>query len=281
VTNLITAEDLARRARVDGKEFRGWLREEIVRGNPLVADHHHGQRWLFTSDVADQLLTAFQLRSRSTSSGEFDMQISFVARVGSPIEIMDGEVERLRRAFDRSVPATCSLPVDPGIYSFWATQPSALRDLKLDEVDGEASLLDRPLYIGKAEASVSKRVGERHFQTGKTGWSTARRTFAALLDLTSCPRPTSVQHPSPKQALRSSTNYGLIHPDEEKLTNWMSTNLVVRASASEWVPLEELEYAVMLLLRPPLNLKKANWPNPWRHRIEQARAKMREKARRG
>lgn len=37
------------------------------------------------------------------------------------------------------------------------------------------------MYVGKAEESLASRDLKTHFATGKTGQSTVRRTFAALL----------------------------------------------------------------------------------------------------
>jgi hypothetical protein len=58
---LISAVDLARRARVTAKRFRQWLRHEARRGNQLVADHQRYGRWWFTEVEAHKLLTQFSI----------------------------------------------------------------------------------------------------------------------------------------------------------------------------------------------------------------------------
>src|SRR5687768_4528214 len=55
----ISAVDLARRAGVDAKKFRQWLRNEIRAGNSLVCDHDHYGRWFFSHAEAKQLLAQF------------------------------------------------------------------------------------------------------------------------------------------------------------------------------------------------------------------------------
>ena len=51
---------------------------------------------------------------------------------------------------------------------------------------------DRPLHVGKAEDSLLTREIKTHFGDGRTGSSTVRRSFAALLahtlDLQGLPR---------------------------------------------------------------------------------------------
>jgi hypothetical protein len=281
VTQVFTADDLARLANKTGKYFRRWLRAELERGNTLVVDHTHGERWRFSKDEAEQLLRMFRSSANSSSSRKRTTPMSFDCHTGTLAGSLGAEADRLLPAFDRSVrpQALDELPTDPGVYSFWTAGPRAICDLGLDDMEGEKSLLVRPLYIGKAEDSIAKRIPTQHFKTGKTGWSTARRTFAALLGFRSCLRPTKMKAPTSKQLRILIANYGVVPADEAKLTEWMMSNLLIRAAASRWTPLEALENELMLRLRPPLNLFKANWSNPWRDRIERARSMMRENAR--
>jgi hypothetical protein len=75
----------------------------------------------------------------------------------------------------------------------------------------------RPLYIGKAEDNLSTRDLKTHFGDGRTGQSTVRRSFAALLHDTlgfrGIPRnPAKPAHFS---------NYGLSPEHDAALTAWM------------------------------------------------------------
>lgn len=157
----------------------------------------------------------------------------------------------------------------------------ALADLGLEEVDGETPLHDRILYLGKAEDSVRRRLARTHFETGKTGWSTLRRTLAALLDLASCTRPSRIAAPTPEQLRTMTSNYGLTPDDEARLTAWMIENLDVRAAATGSEPLPQLERVVGAVLRPPLDQERTPlWsPNPWRTQVAEARARLRTRAR--
>lgn len=71
------------------------------------------------------------------------------------------------------------VPDAPGLYAVYAKDVSRVRRELGPEVPvGEAGLL----YVGKAERSLAARDVRQHFGTGKTGRSTVRRTFAALLE---------------------------------------------------------------------------------------------------
>lgn len=277
---LITAADLARSAGVGPKQFRQWLRNEQGAGNSLLSNHEHNEPWIFTNDVADALLNSYRSRCRSTFSNE-RTELTFTAIIGPTVAQLDAEILRLEGAFASTAPGQdpASLPALAGIYSFWATGSDTLVDLGLLHVEGEEPLVARPLYIGKAEDSLRDRVAGTHFKVGKTGRSTARRTFAALLGLQSCKRSTSAGSLTPKQMNRLCINYGLVSEDEKRLSDWMTTKLVIRAVASSYEPLESVEYGLKLLRRPPLNIQKAPWPNPWRRQLEAARTVCRENAR--
>jgi hypothetical protein len=136
---------------------------------------------------------------------------------------------------------------------------------------------DRPLYVGKAEASMATRDLRQHFGTGATGYSTVRRTFAALLteQLGLVPVPRSS---NPADAGKRATMYALRPSDEMTLTEWMEANLTI---AFHLLPADDVPHTedqVIKALRPPLCLKQ--WgPNPWKPRIAAARARMAERVR--
>jgi hypothetical protein len=161
------------------------------------------------------------------------------------------------------------VPASPGLYAIYG-----------DEVWHELGLGDppddRPLYVGKAEDSLAARDIKTHFGDGRTGQSTVRRSFAALLadrlDLRGMPRnPGNPGHYS---------NYGLSPDHDRKLTAWMRRNLRLAVWAKP-VDLPEsliaIERAVLARLRPPLNLKDVE--TPWAARIKAARRVLAEEAR--
>ena len=79
-----------------------------------------------------------------------------------------------------------TLPPKPGLYAIWADNESSA-ELGLHDLPESI-----PLYVGKAEDSVVTRDINTHFCDGRTGSSTVRRSFAALLrerlDLHGMPR---------------------------------------------------------------------------------------------
>ena len=67
------------------------------------------------------------------------------------------------------------IPDAAGLYAIYGSAQT-WADLGLAEPHGL-----RPLYVGKAEHSMVSRDLNTHFKPGRTGQSTLRRTFAALL----------------------------------------------------------------------------------------------------
>lgn len=173
------------------------------------------------------------------------------------------------------------LPDSPGLYTLWARSGDAIEELGLSQVEGFSPLLARPLYLGKAEDSLAKRVARKHFVSGNTGHSTARRTFAALLDLQSTPRKSRLVNPTPKQLRTMTTNFGLTPDDDDRLTSWLRENLVVKAAPTRWAPLRELEHAVGAILQPTLDQeRRPMWsPNPWREQVAACRKCLQARAR--
>ena len=158
--------------------------------------------------------------------------------------------------------ATHRVPKAAGLYAFYGDE-RAWSDLDLSPAfDGQ------PLYVGKAEKSLNGRDVGTHFATGKTGSSTVRRSLAALLaaqlDLMAVPR--NLAKPD------GSANYSLDPAGDERLSRWMEEHLALAAWVKpEDVPLDEVETAVLLRLRPPLNLDKVGEP---RERLRRARGAL-------
>ena len=167
------------------------------------------------------------------------------------------------------VDAEANVPGVPGLYAVYGTAP-AWADLALT-VDAP---LDRPLYVGKAEDSFVSRDLRTHFASGRTGQSTVRRSFAALLhdslDLRGIPRNTK----KPGHF----ANFGLSPEGDARLTSWMWRHL----SLAVWpttgaAPLIEIEGEVVRRLNPPLNIE--HLPRSTRRGLSDARRAMADEAR--
>jgi hypothetical protein len=154
--------------------------------------------------------------------------------VGSP----SGPTYRITDAFDH-------VPDKGGLYAIFG-DGRARREL------GVAADQDGPLYVGKAEHSLASRDLRTHFSTGKTGSSTVRRSFAALLreplQLRAVPRNLS----RPERF----ANFGLDVDGDDRLTAWMHQRLTLAVWVTPVItmPLKEIEAAVIGHWDPPLNL---------------------------
>lgn len=137
------------------------------------------------------------------------------------------------------------VPAEPGLYAVYGG------DIVWKELGLGQNPDRRPLYVGKAESSLRNRDLRQHFANGRTGSSTLRRSFAALL------RDRLDLHAMPRNPLKPAyfANYGLSPKDDAKLTTWMSANLSIAAWAWDGaITLAELELRVLAALLPPLNL---------------------------
>lgn len=133
---------------------------------------------------------------------------------------------------------------------------------------------DRPLYVGKAEDSLASRDLKTHFGSGRTGSSTVRRSFAALLrerlDLHAQPR-----NPSKPERF---ANYGLPLDGDQRLTHWMGEHLRLAVwPKPSGVVLVDVERALLVTWQPPLNLKDVH--TPWSDHLSAARKVMAAEAR--
>jgi hypothetical protein len=156
------------------------------------------------------------------------------------------------------------VPPTPGLYAISA-DPAIWETLGLGSPPD-----DRPLYIGKAENSLTARDLRTHFGHGHTGSSTVRRSFAALLRerlrLSAQPR-------NPAKPERFA-NYGLSPThDDARLTTWMRQHLRLAVwSTDHRAALGDIEIAVLAIWQPPLNLKDV--VTPWQSEVRAARALM-------
>lgn len=157
----------------------------------------------------------------------------------------------------------------PGLYAIFG-EPATWQQLGLGVPRD-----DRPLYVGKAEDSLVARDVRTHFRAGRTGQSTVRRTFAALLRdelaLRGMPR-----NPEAPERLG---NYALSPEHDEKLNAWMfeRLRLAVWTKPDGCTDLGAVERALFDAWKPPLNLKDNR--TQWQQRIEHARKRMSDDAR--
>lgn len=169
--------------------------------------------------------------------------------------------------------AVTLVPATAGLYAVWA--------------DGEAWAAlglrsgsdPQPLYVGKSESSLRGREVNTHFDAGKgmtskTGSSTVRRSFAALL------APSLGLRAIPRNVAKPGyySNYSLRAEDDLRLTQWMHAHLQLSTGsydASVAEPLGDIESLVIASLDPPLNIDKA--PST-RSQLKAARAALAREA---
>jgi hypothetical protein len=169
--------------------------------------------------------------------------------------------------------AASSVPSKPGLYAIYAPANVAT-NLGLTVTNGT------PLYVGKAERSLAGRDLGTHFATNRTrpartGGSTVRRSFAALL------RDELALQAVPRNAINpdGSANYALTPEGDDRLTDWMHDNL----SLAVWpapqplpVPLRDIEKAVLWQWAPPINLTDVPQPSAY---LRALRAEMTDESR--
>lgn len=161
-----------------------------------------------------------------------------------------------------------SLSPKPGLYAIHGSR-EAWSELGLDD-----PVENLPLCVGKAEDSLVARDLKTHFGNGRTGSSTVRRSFAALLrddlDLSAMPRnPTKPGYFS---------NYGLSPADDLKLTRWMRDRLEIAVWVWDRSPtLGAIERDVFSRLNPPINISGVD--HRWRAHVQNCRRHMADQTR--
>lgn len=168
--------------------------------------------------------------------------------------------------------ATQHVPRRPGLYAIYGDE-RAWNDL------GLLPSPNQPLYVGKAEASLVSRDLHGHFamnpnSTPRTGGSTVRRSFAALL------REALDLHAVPRNLAKPErfTNYALSDGGDIRLNEWMHARLTLAIwplPEGASVPLGDVETAVIVRLTPPINLDKNHGRLT---RLSRARAEMASEA---
>jgi len=162
------------------------------------------------------------------------------------------------------------VPSKPGLYAIYGSA-GTWRLLGLGDPHD-----NWPLYVGKAEDSLKSRDLETHFGNGRTGSSTLRRSFAALLhdSLGFCGIPRNPAKPD------HFSNYGLSPAHDAALTLWMRERLELAFWAKPedcYVLLKKIESQLPVDLSPPLNLKDV--ATLWTARVKAARKVMAAEAR--
>lgn len=172
---------------------------------------------------------------------------------------------RARVSLDHALP---SLPETPGLYAIHGST-AVWAELELETPPDS-----RPLYVGKSESNLYTRDVVTHFGNGRTGSSTVRRSFAALLhdslDLRGVPR-------NPDRPERCA-NFGLTDEHDRRLTQWMRSRLELAIwERDEPTSLDDLETRVLNRLLPPVNISKVR--TPWSQQVRKARRVMAAEAR--
>jgi hypothetical protein len=167
--------------------------------------------------------------------------------------------------------AEARVPNRPGLYAIHGDRQT-WNELGLGDPPDA-----RPLYVGKAEDSLVIRDLKTHFSSdGRTGQSTVRRSFAALL------HDTLSLWGIPRNASKPGyfSNFGLSEDHDEALTCWMERRLLLAtwSKPSDCAfALKQIEGEVLGELLPPLNLQGV--VTPWTAQIKAARAVMADEAR--
>lgn len=170
--------------------------------------------------------------------------------------------------------AAAHVPSKPGLYAIYGDE-QAWRDLGLEPKS------DHALYVGKSESSMLGREVGDHFaalpgRTARTGGSTVRRSFAALLreplDLRAVTRNlANPEHPA---------NFGLSDGGDARLTEWMHHHLRIavwpKPTTLSLPEQEDIETAIIRAWTPPLNLRRNPHPHP---QLKAARAAMADEVR--
>ncbi|MBO4239345.1 GIY-YIG nuclease family protein [Pseudonocardia alni] len=169
-----------------------------------------------------------------------------------PSEPVDLESVVDRLVADPVAPGTVQAiaPAEPGLYAWWGP-PDILPDLVGLAHPARPDL--RLLYIGLTTTKLRTRLGTNHLR--RSGSSTLRRALAGLL------------LDEQRYRTRRTDRVVLIDEDEVRLTEWMTTHLLV--SWCTHPSPADVEKHVIKLLRPPMNIKHAS--GPALHLVKEAR----------
>lgn len=254
-----TPEMLAREVGRTGLQVRSYLRAAYPEAAP-----GRGGRWSLTPTQIQAVLDHFG--PGSTTGQRIRRERRSEARLAITA-VPTGEVLASLAGPGQTIGAAL-VPAKPGLYAIYAAA-------KVWQQLGLGSPPDgRPLYVGKAEDSLVARDLRQHFTDGRTGSSTLRRSFAALLHdrmgFRAIPR-------NPRKPGYFS-NYGLTANDDSRLSKWMATHLAISTWAPEsTVALAVVEMEIITSWLPPLNL--AGVRTTWTDYVSSRRRVMAQEAR--
>ncbi|WXF92381.1 GIY-YIG nuclease family protein [Curtobacterium flaccumfaciens pv. flaccumfaciens] len=171
------------------------------------------------------------------------------------LEVHLDNAKQALRADPFPVTSAERMPTGPGLYAVWSDEET------WSELGLEWRGPRTPLYVGKAEDSLRRREVDTHFaarssSASKTGSSTVRRSFAALLATSLGFRaiPRNIEKPG------HFSNYALRSDDDLRLTTWMHEHLLLSAWAKPAklaAPLRSLEALIIREWDPPINIQGA------------------------
>jgi hypothetical protein len=156
-----------------------------------------------------------------------------------------------------------SAPSTPGVCAYFLSDSGALSPF--------VPRRDGLVYVGTS-SDLARRELQNHFNSDSTGFSTLRRSLGAILKrqlrLSAIPRGAGRSESNVR-------NYRFRADEEDRLTEWMHSNLQV-AVCPHPNP-EPLERELILRLKPLLNL--SGWANPDRGAIMALRKGCADEAR--
>ena len=147
------------------------------------------------------------------------------------------------------------IPADPGLYGVFVDSSAGLGGTAIANHP-----LDQPIYVGKSQRGLEKRHLDEHFVVGRTGSSTVRRSFAALLRTDFRLNPIRRGITGKDQDFVS---YKLDRASEERLNEWMTSHLEIGwwAFTGPFSQLKQQEVALIDHFQPPLNLQHSSHPS--------------------
>lgn len=168
--------------------------------------------------------------------------------------------------FDPLEDSERKIPDMPGVYAILLRHGSNLPDCEIKhtpcliDYKGEKYEL---IYVGISDDGLNKRDYRTHFN-GSAGRSTLRKSLGSLMGLKKTYR-------SEAEKNKNSPKTKFVDEDEEKLSDWMSNNLLLLFKVASGRG--ETETEMIKVLNPPLNLQKnKNMVNKaYRNRLSELR----------
>ena len=157
--------------------------------------------------------------------------------------------------------AKAVLPERPGVYGIFASKADGPSTIQFRRTDF--------LYLGKS----TDLTGRGHFEAGRTSRSTLRRMLGALLKQELGLRAYARGR---GRVSRDFTHYWFDASGEEKLTEWMNTNLCIGYSIVV-DDVDDIERRLIRYCEPILNLTL--WANPQAKKIKELRKICADEAR--